>query len=71
MKKIQITRNWIIPTIYFFLTFFLERISFSFSWNNVAFRTSIPMNQVIGDKTEMVMTYVISKMFAALILVLA
>ena len=71
MKKIQITRNWIIPNIYFFLTFFLERISFSFSWNNVAFRTSIPMNQVIGDKTEMVMTYVISKMFAALILVVA
>ncbi len=69
-KKLKINIQFIISAIHIALTFLFERAIFFFSWDNISFKTTIPLNYYIGDKTEMVLTYLISKAFACIIIIL-
>ncbi|MBO6129211.1 MAG: hypothetical protein J6P79_09985 [Pseudobutyrivibrio sp.] len=61
----------IIPALHILLTFILERLIFSFSWDNLEFKTSIARTDYfISDKAEMIITYILSKLVAVIIILL-
>ncbi|WP_028234368.1 hypothetical protein [Pseudobutyrivibrio sp. MD2005] len=70
--KIQIDnkKKTIIIAIHILLTFLFERLIFVFSWDNILFRTTQPKNYILGDKTEMIMVYILSKICSIVIIVL-
>lgn len=61
--------EYIIPIIHFLLTFILERKCFVFS-GNWDFVNEIPRNDYISDTAEMVIVYILSKICAAIIIIL-
>lgn len=68
MSKTGIRKT--IVFLHFLLTFLIERLIFTFSWSNIEFMVGAPKNYYIGDKTEMVMTYALSKAFAFILIIL-
>lgn len=70
MKNKMKNGRAVFPLLHFIFTFYIERLIFKFSWSNIEFMVGAPKNYYIGDKTEMVMTYVLSKAFAFIIIIL-
>lgn len=58
-----------IPAIHFLLTFWLEKSLFIFE-NNFEFAIEVARAEVVSDKAESIIVYVLSKLCAALIIVL-
>jgi len=71
-KKFTLSRKqleYLIPIVHFLTTFFIERSRFVFSrnWNYV---NEIARADVISDQAELVITYIISKVFAGILIFL-
>ena len=52
--------EYIVPLVHFFLTFLFEKAAFIFE-DNFAFVNEVARNEVVSDQFEMVMTYLLSK----------
>lgn len=66
-RSIKINPEYIFPAIHFLLTFLVERVCFVFE-DNWSFVNEIPRNSYISDKTELVITYLLSKLCAGIII---
>lgn len=61
------TLEYIFPAVHFLLTFLLERICFVFS-DNFSFVNEIAKNNYVSDRMELIIVYVLSKIWAAIII---
>lgn len=52
--------EYIVPLVHFFLTFLFERVNFIFE-DNFAFVNEVARNEAVSDRFEIVMTYILSK----------
>lgn len=71
-KKFTLSRKqveYLIPVLHFLATFLIERSRFIFS-RNWSYVNEIARADVISDKAELVITYIISKIFAGIIIFL-
>ena len=70
MKGVSLRCRYFISGLHILLTFLIERFNFYFSWDNITFRTAIPIDNFISDKAEMALTYIVSKLIAIILILL-